>query len=166
MQINNWSSFTKRITIHATAEQIYFAWASQQGLEKWFLRNAYFTAIDGTRKEQNELIQQQDEYLWNWYGYADDVKETNRILFANGIDEIHFGFANSCIVTVHIIKEENEMICELNQQMPMNNEEERKMLFIECGLGWTFYLTNLKSVLEGGADLRNKNEKIKRVLNS
>jgi hypothetical protein len=29
-------------------------------------------------------------------------------------------------------------------------------MFIDCYGGWTFYLTNLKSVMEGGLDLREK----------
>jgi hypothetical protein len=32
--------------------------------------------------------------------------------------------------------------------------------------GWVFYLANLKSFPEGGIDLRNKNEKLKSVINS
>jgi hypothetical protein len=35
-----------------------------------------------------------------------------------------------------------------------------------CKTGWTFYLANLKSLMEGGIDLRNKNEKIQRVINA
>jgi hypothetical protein len=37
---------------------------------------------------------------------------------------------------------------------------------VGCGEGWTFYLTNLKSILEGGVDLRNKEMKLKNVINS
>lgn len=37
----------------------------------------------------------------------------------------------------------------------------------ELGLeGWTFYLTNLKSILEGGFNLRNKNNKLGDVVNT
>jgi hypothetical protein len=32
---------------------------------------------------------------------------------------------------------------------------------VQCQLGWTFYLANLKSVIEGGVDLRNKNVDLK-----
>ena len=44
--------------------------------------------------------------------------------------------------------------------------DEKLRLYIGCGEGWTFYLANLKSMLEGGIDLRNKNDKIKGVINS
>ena len=39
-------------------------------------------------------------------------------------------------------------------------------IFLECGEGWAFYLTNLKSHLEGGIDLRNRNERITGVVNA
>ena len=35
---------------------------------------------------------------------------------------------------------------------------------IGCKTGWTFYMANMKSMLEGGIDLRNKNEKIQNVI--
>jgi len=37
---------------------------------------------------------------------------------------------------------------------------------VGCGEGWTFYLANLNSYLQGGIDLRNKNEKIQGVISS
>lgn len=37
---------------------------------------------------------------------------------------------------------------------------------IGCTKGWNFYLTNLKSLLEGGIDLRNRNKGLKEVINS
>lgn len=38
----NWSSFTKRITVNAAIEDIYKAWITAAGIEKWFLRVAEF----------------------------------------------------------------------------------------------------------------------------
>jgi hypothetical protein len=48
----------------------------------------------------------------------------------------------------------------------MENPGEQQYFFIECGLGWTFYLANLKSILEGGLDLRNKNPEIQKMINA
>ena len=57
---------------------------------------------------------------------------------------------------VAVKQEEGETICELEQAMPMEDETEQRHFFIECGKGWTFYMTNLKSILEGGIDLEIK----------
>lgn len=84
-------------------------------------------------------------------------------------------FSGGCIVTVSIKQEEGETICELIQQMPMpaqlshsgwEDEKEQQHFYIECGKGWTFYMTNLKSILEGGLDLRNKSINLKQVINA
>jgi hypothetical protein len=50
--------------------------------------------------------------------------------------------------------------------MPMDDETVQRFYFIECGKGWTFYMTNLKSILEGGIDLSNKNMSMQNVINS
>ena len=43
----DWTQFTKRIPINASIESVYELWTTQAGLEKWFLRKAEFTAVDG-----------------------------------------------------------------------------------------------------------------------
>jgi uncharacterized protein YndB with AHSA1/START domain len=160
----NWKQFIKRIPINSSAKSIYEAWTTQQGLESWFLRLASFTKADGTLRLKNSLIEAGDSYQWLWHGYNDDVKEENKILVANGWDKLSFSFSGGCIVTVTIKQEQNETICELTQEMPQEEEKDQQHFFIECGKGWTFYLTNLKSILEGGLDLRNKNHKLKDVI--
>jgi hypothetical protein len=37
---------------------------------------------------------------------------------------------------------------------------------VGCQLGWTFYLTNMKSIAEGGIDLRNRDIDFKNVVNA
>lgn len=60
----NWKQFTKRISIKAPAKAIYDAWATQQGLESWFLRLAQFTKPDGTIRPKNSHVEAGDKYKW------------------------------------------------------------------------------------------------------
>jgi uncharacterized protein YndB with AHSA1/START domain len=161
-----WKQFTKRITIDAEPEAIFKAWSSQQGLESWFLRLAQFQKPDGALRGRGEPVEKGDQYKWLWYGYSDAIAEEKEILFTNEKDELEFSFSGGCIVRVTIKQESGETICELQQTMPMDDEAEQQYFFIECGKGWTFYMTNLKSILEGGVDLRNKNEEIQNVINA
>jgi uncharacterized protein YndB with AHSA1/START domain len=161
-----WKQFTKRITIDAEPEAIFNAWSSQQGLESWFLRLAQFQKPDGALRGRSEPVQKGDQYKWLWYGYSDAIAEEKEILFTNEKDELEFSFSGGCIVRVTIKQESGETICELQQTMPMDDVAEQQYFFIECGKGWTFYMTNLKSILEGGVDLRNKNEEIQNVINA
>jgi uncharacterized protein YndB with AHSA1/START domain len=162
----NWKEFTKRITIKASPKAIYDAWATQQGLESWFLRLAQFTKADGKPRPKNSQVETGDRYKWLWFGYDDTAVEEKKILVANGWDELKFSFSGDCIVTVSVKQEDGETICELVQQMTMENEKDQQHFYIECGKGWTFYMTNLKSILEGGPDLRNKNPNIRQVINA
>jgi len=96
----NWKIFTKRITIHRAKEIIYRAWATQAGLENWFLRLAEFRKPDGRLRDRNEQVQKGDKYKWLWWGYNDSVVEEKEILETNGEDMLRFSFSGSCIVTV------------------------------------------------------------------
>jgi len=162
----NWKKFTKRIPVKASAKAIYTAWSTQQGLESWFLRLAEFTKPDQSLRSKNSPVEAGDTYKWLWYGYDDSSVEEKEILVANGWDQLKFSFSGGCLVTVSIKQEDGETICELEQEMPMEETREQQQFFIECGLGWGFYMANLKSVLEGGVDLRNKNANLKQVINS
>ena len=166
MQSYNWNQFTRRVTIKAPPQAIYDAWTSSEGIESWFLRKASFTSSSGILREGKDPIQEGDHYEWLWFGYDDTVVERNRIMKANGVDSLQFGFSGGCIVSVHIRSQQGENICELVQQMTPPDEKDKQFFFIECGRVWTFYLANLKSVLEGGLDLRNRNVEIQDVLNA
>lgn len=162
----NWKQFSRRIPIKAPAKAIYAAWTTQQGLESWFLRLAEFTKPGGTQRPKNSPIEKGDKYKWLWYGYEDSVVEMKEVLAANGWDQLQFSFSGDCIVTVSIKQDQGETICELVQDMPQEDVSEQQHFFVDCGLGWGFYMANLKSVLEGGLDLRNKNVKLKDVINA
>jgi hypothetical protein len=127
---------------------------------------AEFKNDGGELRRKDENVQKGDHYKWLWFGYSDAIAEEKEILFTNDKDELEFSFSGGCIVRVSIKQENGEAICELQQTMPMDDETEQRYFFIECGKGWSFYMTNLKSILEGGIDLRNKNEEIQNVINA
>ncbi len=162
----NWSKFVKRIPVKADTQKLYESWASQSGLEKWFLRKAEFTTSDKKVLNREDLVSMNDTYEWLWHGWSDDVVERGTILEANGKDYLKFSFGKPGIVSVSIKEEENENIVELIQEEIPTDEESMINFFVGCSEGWTFYLTNLKSILEGGIDLRNKNVKLEKVINS
>ncbi len=166
MEPYNWSQFTKRIAINAPVPLIYTCWSTRSGLEKWFLRMAEFRNAAGVLRELGEFVQPGDTYSWMWHGWPDDVNEKNKVLAANGIDLFQFGFADVCIVTIKISTLENFSIVELTQSEIPTDDEHKAKWHLGCLEGWTFYLANLKSILEGGLDLRNKSLKVGLVINS
>ncbi|HCA78790.1 MAG TPA: hypothetical protein DEP53_03550 [Bacteroidetes bacterium] len=166
MTPHDWSKFSTRININAAPQDVYTAWTSRAALERWFLRVAEFTDSKNNIRAAESAIRQGDTYRWLWHGYDDSVVERGTIVELNDNDYLRFTFAGSCLVTVAAQRRERETILELRQENIPTDEESRIRYHVGCLTGWTFYLANLKSILEGGIDLRNKNANLQHVLNA
>jgi uncharacterized protein YndB with AHSA1/START domain len=161
----DWSQFTKRIDIKASVEQLYNAWATRTGIERWFLRAGEFSSDKGLLPN-NTAVQKGNIYKWRWFGYSDELVESGEITQANNKDLLEFTFCGAMKVRITIKKEEEINIVELHQYDIPVDEKGKTNFHVGCAQGWVFYLANLKSVLEGGVDLRNKNENLKKMINS
>ena len=148
----SWEEFTRVKKIKASMQDIYNAWTSSKDIEGWFLKTAKYWDKEGRERDENERIQTGDTYEWTWYGY--DGKEENRIIEANGKDRIVFGFADVCTVTVNIKPWKHGHEVELVQSGIPLDEKAKVNWHMGCSVGWAIYLMNLKSILEGGLDLR------------
>ncbi|MBL4675120.1 MAG: SRPBCC domain-containing protein, partial [Mucilaginibacter sp.] len=135
---------------------LYTAWTTPAGLEKWFLRKADFYSISQRLRACDERIKKGDNYTWYWHGYDNDQLQKGTVLDINGQDMIKFSFSGDSIVTVRFKTHNQLTIIEIEQTNIPPEDDPEKNLFVQCQIGWTFYLANLKSVTEGGKDLRNK----------
>ncbi len=152
----DWSRFTIKTPIPANPEKVFKAWTSQENLEKWFLRLAEFTASDGTRRRKEANIQVGDTYKWFWHGYPDSVVEHGKIKENNEKDFLKFTFGEAGVVSVKVYPHEQGSMVELTQEDIPHFDTTEISYHVECKSGWTFYLANLKSILQGGLDLRNR----------
>jgi hypothetical protein len=162
----DWSRFTVRINVNVAGKTLYDAWATRAGMEYWFLRLSEYKKPDGSLRGNKEQVENGDGYKWLWHGWPDDTVEHGTILDCNGIDFIKFSFgkAGNCAVTIK--KEEGEAIVELIQDNIPEDDRGKQYWHLGCKTGWTFYLANMKSLYEGGIDLRNRNERLQQVINS
>jgi len=135
-------------------------------MESWFLRLCEYKKKDGSLREGNEYVITGDTYKWLWHGWPDDTVEHGEILDCNRKDFFRFSFGKAGNCAVSIKKEEGTNIVELVQDNIPTDEGGMHNWHLGCKTDWTFYLANLKSILEGGLDLRNKNEKLQQVINS
>ncbi|PKG42791.1 SRPBCC family protein [Psychroflexus sp. MES1-P1E] len=160
----DWTQFSKRIFIKADLSSVYNTWTKSQELEKWFLSKARFKSKDGKEISLSENITSESTYNWRWF--AQNHYEEGIVKEANGIDYLEFTFAGNCTVKVHLSKVKDQTLVELSQtEIPLDNNS-KENIRLGCAFGWTFYLLNLKSVLEGGLDLRNKDTELKGVVNN
>lgn len=160
----DWTQFTKRIYINASLVSVYNAWTKSEDLEKWFLSKASFTSKSGLAILPTTNVLSNSNYTWKWF--AQNHEEKGRVSSSNGTDCIIFSFAGDCQVKIQLAEVNNQVFVELTQsQIPLDNNA-KEGIRLGCAFGWTFYLLNLKSVLEGGLDLRNKDTELIGVVNN
>lgn len=152
----DWTKFTITADFNIDVRSVYKAWTTSAGLESWFLRKADFYTITGRLREPDESILKEDTYEWLWHGFGDDTLQKGEVLEVNAIDFLKFTFTDDTIVSVSLRSANNLTILELTQENIKEDPNPASNLFIQCQTGWTFYLANLKSIIEGGIDLRNK----------
>ncbi len=162
----DWSTFSLKIYIDAPKQVVYNSWAIPQNLEGWFLREANFSMADGKYRPKTEQVCIGDTYEWKWHGYCDNVCEHGTILETNGSDCFKFQFGKAGLVSVFLkeVKGKTELI--LKQENIPTDDKSKADYHVGCSTGWTFYFANLKSILEGGLDLRNKDPELTNVINS
>jgi len=161
----DFSQFKLRVAIKSSIENAYRAWASPAGLSSWFIGIMNFTAPDGTVRTGEEQAQPGDEYTCYSRKNPVNLVIKGKVLKANGRDLFSFTFSKECPVTISIFTEHGETIIELIESNLPTDEETMRRHYVGDSKGWIFYLVNLKSVLEGGLDLRNKNFDVTNVIN-
>lgn len=164
MENFDWTSFTKKIAIKAKLSDIYNAWTIAHELEKWFLEKVSFFDKNQEPISKDKNAAEGTTYDWLWYLYKDSMK--GKIISANGKDELQFTFEGTCLVDIKLTEIDGYTIVELRQHNIAADEYSKQYIRLGCSNGWGFYLVNLKSVYEGGLDLRNKDENLNPMINN
>lgn len=137
----DWSQFTQRVAVAAPVEKVFQMWTDPVQLRSWFLADAKIDLKKG------------GEFEWKWLA---GVKEKGRVLSVKKPSKLSFTFAGSvCDVTFK--KDKRGSLVILHQHNIPRTEKGKFDVHLNCSCGWTFYLTNLKTYLEYGIDLRETN---------
>lgn len=153
-----WDQFTLRIFVDAAPEVVMEHWLRPGLVETWFVPTCEYGSRDsGDRCEAG------DRYRWQW---ADGTEERSTVREVAFPQRFRFGWMadlDECTVTISI--HEGRTLVELVQVNREPNEADRMQVWMDCKEGWSFYLVNLKSVLEGGIDLRDLAPKVRNLVN-
>ncbi len=160
----NWTQFSKRIFINSNIAVVYDAWTKSEELEKWFLSKARFSSHSLGDIPFSQTIPAECNYEWHWF--AQSHSEKGVVLDANGKDFLSFTFAGNCKVSIQLKQVKNQTQVVLTQEEIPEDDASKENIRLGCAFGWTFYLLNLNSVLEGGLDLRNKDTELVGVVNN
>lgn len=164
MENFDWTQFSKRVFIHADLKSVYDSWTKSEELEKWFLSKAAFFSVDGAAIPPFENVIPNSVYRWNWF--AQNAFEEGIVTQTNGVDFLEFTFAGDCKVQIRLSSKGDQTLVELSQTEIPLDDRSKENIRLGCAFGWAFYLINLKSVLEGGLDLRNKDTNLVGVINN
>lgn len=164
MENFDWTSITKRIAIKAKMADIYNAWTKSNELEKWFLEKAVFSSAQKTSISKYINATSGANYEWIWHLYPE--RSSGTYVAANGKDFIQFTFEGECLVDVNLREINGYTLVELRQYNIPTDDHSKRFIRLGCSHGWHFYLVNLKSVYEGGLDLRNKDKHLYPMINN
>jgi len=145
-------------------QDVYNAWSKASELERWFLKKASHSNQEKKPIPQNEPLQTGYFYSWSWF--LSEPVENGKVLQANGTNHFQFTFAGDCIVDVKLSEKLEYTQVELHMYNIPVDELSKEEIRLNCQSGWAFYLVNLKSIYEGGIDLRNKDERFNPMVNN
>jgi uncharacterized protein YndB with AHSA1/START domain len=156
----DWTSFTLKIGVKTSIGSLYKAWTVSEEVEKWFLESCVFLDENGQAAPQ---AASGNTYDWKWF--LDEDHESGKILEANGRDFFQFTFAGQCLVDINLEQVGESVMVKLRQHNIPTDENSKFDIRIGCTKGWTFFLTNLKSIYENGLDLRNQKPELEGLNN-
>ena len=151
-------TFTGRIYVRAHTARVFEAWATGPGLTRWLLSSAEFRAPGEATGRPDAVARSGDDFRWTWQAAGRTVE--GRVLAADWPGKLELAFDPGGPCRVSLAAEGDGTVVEL-AHLGLDDPAAR----LDWSTAWTFFLTNLKSVLEGGADLRETDPARGRTVN-
>jgi uncharacterized protein YndB with AHSA1/START domain len=147
-----WDKFRLEIFIGRPVEETFCAWSSASGIKKWFRKDVRVQR-NGAEVSDPVTFRPGDEILWADYPGQDLA--SSRILEVRENALIKQTFDSKTIVLTNEFQtaDAGTQLVLTQENMPTDSEA-MAAWHLSCYAGWTYFLTNLKSVLEHGVDLR------------
>lgn len=143
--------FTHSILLNASTDEVFKYISTSSGIIKWFIGTCDYYDINGNIIDKSEPAGKGFKFRWKWL--AKELEITGEILGCEINKKFSFTFGNSFNVTLLISSENNRTRLDLIQKYSPGSTQ-NDFSFINCCVCWVFFLTNLKSVIEHGIDLR------------
>ena len=153
MTENNFNSerFHHSILLNKAAGEVFALFGLAGGLEKWFQCETIFTATDKAARKPGEMIQKDDSFYWKWL--AKDFSIEGKVINVTPGISAEFTFGSLFNIKMSAAAQNGRTLFTI-EQWYTNGAIKNDFAYINCCTCWIFFLTNLKSVLEHGIDLR------------
>ncbi len=147
----NLQNFTHSIYLVKPVGEVFELLAKSEGIVKWFMGEAKYVSAEGVERKPDEFAEREDNYYWKWLNKDFSVK--GKILDVQQNELLSFTFGSLFNVTITLKNKNGRTLFTLSQKYnegALHNDFEH----INCCVCWVFFMTNLKSVIENGIDLR------------
>lgn len=151
MSAYDWSEFHVHMYYRAPIEEVFRRFATAEGLESFYIGRAEHKAPDGTPRGRTEMVQSGDTYHWT---YLHDFGHGGTIQAVDPNERIRFTFGDPTVeIRFRSVGEATEV--DLHQTGCATEDPDRAWQHVNCRSCWVYFLTNLRSVLATGFDVRD-----------
>ena len=151
METYDWSQFHVRMYYLAPMNDVFHYFSTAKGLEAFFIHQAVHTAKDGMLRQPDERVQAGDRYHWT---YVHDFEHGGEFLRVEENRLVRFTFG-AMTVDIHFRDVGEAIEVDLHQTNCATVDPERAWQHLNCRSCWIYFMTNLRSVIAGGPDVRD-----------
>ena len=147
----DWSQFHVRMYYLAPPREVFRRFSTAAGLQSFFIHHATHSSAEGVNRAADEIVQTGDRYHWVYVhslehgGTFERVEPDRLVCFTFGHMKVNVSFRDLGQATEVDLHQTNCAIV----------DPERARQHVNCRSCWIYFMTNLRSVLAGGPDLRD-----------
>ena len=146
----SWEIFWRSVLVCAPLDECTVALFTSAGLARWFIGTAVYTDPTGYQRAPADPVKEGDNYHWKWL--HKDLELSGQVLSVTPCSAT-FTFGEASNVTMALSQEGDRVRVTIRQEA-LPDEPYDQDAWVNCYVCWSFFLLNLKSVLENGIDLR------------
>ena len=149
----DWTRFNLTFYYNAHITRVFRVWTQAAGLESFFVERCVFTNSRDEAREADEAPAVGDKYHWQ---FRQDVSVEGEVLVYEEKKQFVFTFGEMQVELLFDVLD-NQTEVQLIQTRIPETDSGRVFGHLNCRSCWTFFMTNLGSVLHHGKDLRDDN---------
>jgi hypothetical protein len=147
----DWSQFYVHMYYLAPLDEVFRRFATSSGMESFYIKSAVVESPEGIVRGPNEVFVTGDSYHFD---YVHDFAHSGEIVkvIENALVSFTFGV---CTVSIRFREVDGATEVALHQTDCPLEDPERAWMHLNCRSCWIYFMTNLRSVLAGGPDIRD-----------
>lgn len=147
----DWSKFDVHMLVASDPATVYECWATARGMERFFAREFRFSDPEGRARQAGMHAESGDSYRLAFH-HPSELE--GRVLAAIPEECFAFTFGDMRVDVTFMPCERGTLIRLVQSDIPTDRRGNAES-HLNCRSCWTYYLLNLRSVLEHGHDLRD-----------